>query len=447
MWSVRLGLVGSSAGALSALSVMGSSLVAVPAAGVGAEPASAASGGGVHVKAAAAAGPSTLTSSGAARPVTPKVREVPVRTLDRPGAKTWAALSAPQAVDGYGVVGATWQGESPKGLRLAVRTGTDGRWSRWRPLHEDSCPDAACVAADHAGGHLDGGHGPEPSSAESSQARAGTDPLAVGEVDVVQLRASSAGGQAPTDLELSVIDPGRSAADMAGGPATTGALNGSSDAQHAVLAGSGGTQASAVAVASRAADTSGVRAPRPRIRTRRVWGADERLRTGASSYGRVRAAFVHHTVNANRYARSDVPAIIRGIYAYHTQSRGWSDIGYNFLVDRFGRIWMGRDGGRHRAVIGAHTYGYNDLSTGAAAIGDFETRKPSLRMKRAFGRLLGWKLGRHGVPAGRRRVWMDGHRFRAINGHRDAGQTACPGNKLYRSLDDIRRLAVRRQQQ
>ncbi|HEX2177496.1 MAG TPA: hypothetical protein VHG70_16450 [Nocardioidaceae bacterium] len=68
-------------------------------------------------------------------------------------------------------------------------------------------------------------------------------------------------------------------------------------------------------------------------------------------------------------------------------------------------------------------------------------------MKRAFGRLLGWKIGRHGLSAGRRKAWMDGHAFRATNGHRDAGQIAYPGKKLYRNLDDIRRLAVRRQQQ
>jgi hypothetical protein len=154
---------------------------------------------------------------------------------------------------------------------------------------------------------------------------------------------------------------------------------------------------------------------------------------------------VHHTVNVNRYSRSDVPAIIRGIYAYHTQSLGWSDIGYNFLVDRFGRIWVGRYGGRRHAVIGAHTFGYNHLSTGVAAIGNFETRKPSQRMRRALGRLLAWKLGRHGVAARDRRVSLERHRFDAINGHRDAGQTACPGDKLYRRLDDVRRIAVRRQ--
>ena len=94
-------------------------------------------------------------------------------------------------------------------------------------------------------------------------------------------------------------------------------------------------------------------------------------------YGEIHAGFVHHTVNANDYARATCPRILRGIYAYHTQSRGWSDVGYNFLVDRFGRIWEGRYGGVDRPVVGAHTLGYNDDAFAMSAIGNFETVQPS----------------------------------------------------------------------
>jgi len=154
---------------------------------------------------------------------------------------------------------------------------------------------------------------------------------------------------------------------------------------------------------------------------------------------------VHHTVNSNDYSRSDVPAIIRGIYAYHTRSLGWSDIGYNFLVDRFGRKWAGRAGGMRRAVIGAQVYGYNHVSTGIATIGNFETTTPSREMMRGVGRVVGWKLGLHGVRVGGRYAQLDGDRFRAVSGHRDGGQTACPGINLYRRLDVIREIAIRRQ--
>ena len=111
----------------------------------------------------------------------------------------------------------------------------------------------------------------------------------------------------------------------------------------------------------------------PTIYSRADWGADERLRDCCVEYGEVHAGFVHHTVNANGYSRAEVPAILRGIYAYHTQSRGWRDIGYNFLIDRFGRIWEGRYGGITLPVVGAHTLNYNENSFAASAIGNYQS--------------------------------------------------------------------------
>ncbi|MCL8027719.1 FG-GAP-like repeat-containing protein [Nocardioides sp. BSK12Z-3] len=160
------------------------------------------------------------------------------------------------------------------------------------------------------------------------------------------------------------------------------------------------------------------------------------------SYYEVHAGFVHHTVNANSYTRAQVPGIIRSIYAYHTQSLGWSDIGYNFLVDRFGRIWEGRYGGVDRPVVGAHTYGYNSYSFAMSAIGNYETAKPSSAMVQAYGALFAWKLSLHGVDASSTKQVVGPDTFQAINGHRDAGQTACPGQYLYNKIGRIRKLAA-----
>ena len=155
---------------------------------------------------------------------------------------------------------------------------------------------------------------------------------------------------------------------------------------------------------------------------------------------------MHHTVNANDYTRDEVPGIIRSIYAYHTQSRGWSDVGYNFLVDKFGRIWEGRAGGVDRPVVGAHTLGYNDYSFAMSAIGNFETARPPKAMVQAYGSLFAWKLSLHGVNASSTRQVVGPDTFQAINGHRDAGSTACPGRYLYAKLARIRTLAAAAQQ-
>ena len=82
-------------------------------------------------------------------------------------------------------------------------------------------------------------------------------------------------------------------------------------------------------------------------------------------------AFVHHTVSANDYGPEDSAGIVLGIAKYHRDTNGWNDIGYNFLVDKYGQIFEGRAGGIDQAVIGAQAQGYNSHSTGIANLGTF----------------------------------------------------------------------------
>src|SRR5690606_20314743 len=78
------------------------------------------------------------------------------------------------------------------------------------------------------------------------------------------------------------------------------------------------------------------------IQTRASWNARA---SSTSSAGRLHMAVVHHTASTNAYSAAEVPSILRSIQAFHMDANGWSDIGYNFLVDRFGRTWEGRGGG------------------------------------------------------------------------------------------------------
>src|SRR6266513_1044157 len=117
----------------------------------------------------------------------------------------------------------------------------------------------------------------------------------------------------------------------------------------------------------------------PGIISRAAWGADESWRTYASGCNgqpdyadTVRYSVLHHTDTSNSYNPSDSAAIVRGIYQFHTHTNGWCDIGYNFLVDRYGQVFEGRAGGIGNPVIGAHAGGFNTQSTGVAIIGEFQ---------------------------------------------------------------------------
>lgn len=197
----------------------------------------------------------------------------------------------------------------------------------------------------------------------------------------------------------------------------------------------------------------------PLVVTRTQWGADESWRDlgnpgcdGQPDYasGGVRFAVVHHTVTSNSYAPADVPAILRGIYYFHTHDRGWCDVAYNFFIDRFGRGFEGRFGGIDKAVIGGHTGGFNTGSTGVAVVGDFESSAVPAATYSSLRSLLAWKLAWHGVdpqgstltysgdaPSSRyppgTPVWVAN-----IEGHRDTNVTSCPGRYLYALLSRLR---------
>ncbi len=333
--------------------------------------------------------------------------------------KDLAALSAPQTVGGLATVGVTW---SPgvqlpdEAITVSVRTRRGATWSTWKqmPYHTEEAPD--------------------PSSAEGRAARPGTDSVYVGKVDDVQVRALTASGKVPDGLAISLVDPGAEQTALEKPAIDTGDLD--------LTAADTPTDSPTDTLADDAALSSSVTS-KPKIYSRAQWGADERMRDKPSlHYSEVHAGFVHHTVNANGYSRSQVPSLLRGIYAYHTQSRGWSDVGYNFLVDRFGRIWEGRYGGVGRPVVGAHTLGYNDDAFAMSAIGNFDTKRPSSAMLAAYGRLFAWKLSLHGIRADSKRQWVTDRHLPAIDGHRDVGQTACPGRYLYAKIPTIRALAA-----
>ncbi len=308
-------------------------------------------------------------------------------------AKAGAITDVHRVAGGLAVVGATWaQGAVLDGDRLEVRTRRNGVWQPWQEMEVD-----------------DAGHGPDADAPEARASRPGTAPVVV-EGDASQVRVVTSRPAAPT-VDVSFVDPGSSDSDLS--------------------------------VGATAAGSAAAAAVRPAIHTRKEWGADESLRKGTPLYGQVHVGFVHHTVGTNSYSAAQVPAIIRGIYAFHVNGRGWNDIGYQFLVDRFGRIWEGRAGGVDKAVIGAQAGGYNSGSMGVSVIGDFTSTSPPAVVTNALVSVLSWRFGLSGIPATGTAVVND-KTFNRISGHRDANSTACPGARLYATLPALRQAVASR---
>jgi hypothetical protein len=180
----------------------------------------------------------------------------------------------------------------------------------------------------------------------------------------------------------------------------------------------------------------------PTIIPRSAWGANELIKRRAPRYAdRIGFAVVHHTAGANGYSRAQSAAIVRAIQVYHVKGNGWDDVGYNFLVDKYGQVFEGRAGGADRNVIGAHAQGFNTGSTGVAMLGSYQGARPSAAAEASLAKLIAWRLDVAHVDPLSTFNWLSSGnpRFpsgvpvflRAIVGHRDVGFTDCPGSAVY----------------
>ena len=293
---------------------------------------------------------------------------------------------------------------------MAVRSRLEGgRWSRWATA-VDLTEDAPIPAA-------------------ASPRRGGCRRPWVGEADEVRYRLS----RPVSGLRLHFVN-------------VRGTATAADRAQTAIRRAAGSVAALLRGGSARAAE------PQPAIVPREDWGADDCPPRAAPDYGTVKSAFVHHTVNPNDYTREEAPSIVLAICRYHRNSNGWNDLGYNFVVDRFGTIYEGRAGGVDQAVVGAQAQGYNAQSTGIANLGTFSSARQTPEALDAMARLIRWKLPLHGVPTsgsttlvsagGSANRYPAGTHVRVtrVSGHRDVGSTECPGNGLYGQLPELRRL-------
>lgn len=324
-------------------------------------------------------------------------------TADGAAALTTDEIEVPE----FDLVAVTWPASSTVqagDLNVEVSVREAGTWSAFTQL---GVPDLA----------------PDDELVEQHDLRTGTDPLFTDDADAVRVRVRAGSGRLPDDLQVATVDPGESPADAHLQPA----------------------------VPAYGTDEVGTAAAAPAIITRAQWGADESKRTNLLGRNTtVKSMVIHHTAGSNSYTAAEAAGQVRGIYLYHAVTLGWGDIGYHFVVDKFGRVYEGRYGSLHDTPKGAHAGGNNTDTMGISAMGNYDVVAPPQVMVDAMARVTGWKLAQFGVdPADtvtqlvggtsgslfptRRMVSLP-----VVNAHRDTYNTACPGRYLYPKMAEIR---------
>ena len=361
-----------------------------------------------------------------------------------------ALLTDPLEVDRFFVAGFTWTGgaDLPEGVRIYLRVRENGTWSPWY-LNE---------AAD---------------AGRDDRATPGTGEFVTGGADAIQ--ASVVGGSLPAGLRLALV-PSRpqgeetleaddlKTTEAAPTPVIEEAALQSQGAQPdpaatalftspALVSRPVAAPAAAPVVAPAATTANGLPVP---VTTRAEWGANASYMSWDPEYASAGHVVVHHTAGTNSYSSGQSASIVRGIYYYHAVTLDWGDIGYNFLVDKFGTVFEGRSGSvaapAGKMSVGAHARGVNTGTMGISMMGDYSAVSPSDAQLSSVGKMAGWFLKRAGISdvagwAGLH-VWTT-ERYQAgstismprILGHRDVGYTTCPGNVGYSRLGAIRTIA------
>ena len=418
--------------------------------GQGSGSADATSASAAAVLGATATVPALAQTTGAAGAPVPSI--LPAATDPQADA---ALLTDPLEVDRFFVAGFTWTGgaDLPDGVRIYLRVRENGSWSPWY-LSE---------AAD---------------SGRDDRATPGTGEFVTGGADAIQ--ASVVGSSLPAGLKLALVPSRPQGEEILGADdLTTTQAAPTPVIEDASATENQGTQVDPAAMTLPASPASvtrpaaaSVAAPATvpvvapaattanglpvAVTTRAEWGANASYMSWDPEYARAGHVVVHHTAGTNSYSAGQSASIVRGIYYYHAVVLDWGDIGYNFLVDKFGTVFEGRSGSvaapAGRMSIGAHARGVNTGTMGISMMGDYSTVSPSDAQLSSVGKMAGWFLKRAGISdvtgwAGLH-VWTT-ERYQAgstismprILGHRDVGYTTCPGNVGYSKLGTIRAIA------
>ncbi|MBM2620200.1 N-acetylmuramoyl-L-alanine amidase [Actinoplanes sp. LDG1-06] len=426
--------------------------------GVGAAVAVLAAGGGVAVLTwPSSAAPASLPETIASVPAAPAASAPGSAPAKPAGRTTLNALDLtrlgssrtlpPRTTKRFSLVSVNWTSpkDKPAGtVQVRTRNAANGAWSGWQSLK------VAEAAVDQPG--------------ELAQLRGRTEPIWAGPSDGVAVRVSGSAAL-PAGLRLKLIDPDNPTSGGVGGgvplavPTSAGPTVDTSPpppAQPEEQATTGPTTAAPTVPAPTTKAPAGPApikaAAMPAIVSRAGWGADEKSVKAppAIAADGVKMVFVHHTA-VKQVPCAQSASQIRSIMANDIDD-GFDDLGYNFVVDQCGTVFEGRGGGVTKAVVGAHVAGFNTGSVGIALLGDYTSVRPTQIALTKIAELAAARLAAYGndasgsveMTAGVAGKWPLGTKVMLprLSGHRDAAQTACPGNSMYPLMGVIRARAL-----
>ena len=134
---------------------------------------------------------------------------------------------------------------------------------------------------------------------------------------------------------------------------------------------------------------------------------------------------IHHTGSEHNGQHIDNDLSAEEIDHFHKYGNNWSMIGYNFVIRKNGAI----ERGRPIDSVGAHV-GDNHInphSIGIHLCGNFFVAEPTFLQIESVAELLAELTANYNIPCDRDH----------IVGHREVGNSDCPGDNLYNVLDEI----------
>lgn len=294
------------------------------------------------------------------------------------------------------VAGISWENPNLTQLNITYRVKQNGVWGLWTETTV------------------------EPVFETSKTTRIGTEALILIDVQAVEVAVESVEGTAVENLQLSVVEPFQTEGEAKPVYFTT-----------AVPA---------------AQEKPYVPGEKPTIVTREQWKANPKYLDWDPKYAPLKAVVLHHTASTNDYTAAQAPGIVAGIYYYHAVTLGWGDIGYHFLVDRYGVIYQGRDGDINRVNEGGHAYGFNTGTVGISMIGNFMKEQPTDATLDSVAKLAAWKLKAAKLNPMEQLTEKKSHlkpgnsqvTGYVFDGHRAWNYTSCPGDAFWPRMGEMR---------